>query len=91
MITNTQVTLGTVAQQIVGPSVNPQRVYLDSQETGTSRKAYFGASNISTTNGPHLGARENTYITLNRGEALYAVGDPAGIVLAVLRQTLDDA
>ena len=90
MIYNTQVTLGTVAVQIVPPSVNPQLVYLDSQETGTSRKAYFGAANISITNGPHLGARENTYIQLHRGESLYALGDPAGIVIAVLRQTMEE-
>lgn len=89
MIYNTQFTLGTVVQEIVPPSVNPQRVFLESQENGTSKKAYFGSSSISPLSGPHLTARQSVYITLNRGEALYAVGDQADVVLAVMRQTMD--
>lgn len=89
MIFNSQVTLGTVAQVIVGPSVNPQSVFLHNQEVATARFVYFGGPTITAINGPHLEAKESVYITLNRGETLYAVGDPAGVVLGIMVQTKD--
>jgi hypothetical protein len=89
VILNSQVTLGTVAQVIVGPSINPQLVFLHSQETATSRYIYFGGPTISATTGPHLDSKESVYITLHRGETLYAVGDPAGVVVGIMVQNQD--
>lgn len=90
MISNSQVTLGTVAQVIVGPSINPQLVFLHSQETATSRYIYFGGPTISATTGPHLDSKESVYITLHRGETLYAVGAPDGVVVGIMVQTQDE-
>lgn len=89
MISNSQVTLGTVAQVIVGPSINPQLVFLHSQESAESRSIYFGGPTISATTGPHIESKESVYITLHRGETLYAVGDPDGLVLGIMVQTQD--
>ena len=89
MILNSQVTLGTVAQVIVGPSINPQLVFLHSQETATSHYIYFGGPTISATTGPHLDSKESVHITLHRGETLYAVGDPAGVVVGIMVQNQD--
>lgn len=89
MIFNSQVTLGTVAQVIVGPSVNPQDVFLHSQELATARYIYFGGPTISATTGPHIESKESVHLTLNRGETLYAVGDPAGVVVGIMVQTKD--
>jgi hypothetical protein len=41
------------------------------------------------TTGPHINSKESVYITLNRGETLYAVGDPDGVVVGIMVQTKD--
>lgn len=89
MILNSQETLGTVAQVIMGPSINPQLVFLHSQETATSRNIYFGGPTISATTGPHIESKESVYLKLHRGETLYAVGDPDGVVVGIMVQNQD--
>ena len=89
-ISQAQFTLGTVAELVVPPDRNPQRAYIHNQETGTSKLIYFGNKDVTINDGVHLDAGEFLYLTLNRGEALYALSEPAGYSLGVLRQRMDE-
>ena len=89
-ISQNQFTLGTVAELVCPADRNPQRVYIHNQETGTSKLIYFGNKDVNLTDGVHLDSREFIYLTLNRGEALYAFSEPAGLKLGILRQKMDE-
>jgi hypothetical protein len=89
-ISQNQFTLGTVAELVCPADRNPQRVYLHNQETGTSKLIYFGNKDVNLTDGVHLDSREFIYLTLNRGEALYAFSEPTGLKLGILRQKMDE-
>jgi hypothetical protein len=88
-LSNSQVTLGTVAELVCAADRNPQRVYLHNQETGTSKLIFFGGEGVSASNGIHLDSGESAYLMLNRGEALYAMSNPDACVLGILRQKAD--
>lgn len=89
-ISQNQFTLGTVAELVCPADRNPQKVYVHNQETGTSKLIYFGNKDVNLTNGVHIDAREFIYITLNRGEALYAFSNPGGLKLGLMRQKADE-
>ena len=86
-LTSTQFTLGTVTiVQIAANHQNPQRVTVHNQENQSSRFAYVGGADVSSANGIHLDKAETIQLTLNPGEALYAIASHQDVEVAVIRQ-----
>jgi hypothetical protein len=76
----------TTPTQIVTPSVMPQFVTLHNMTKSSNSYVYYGASNVSTTNSPHIDPGETIKFQLLPLEELYAVSDPTGLVVGVIMQ-----
>lgn len=87
---NSAITLGTAAQVVVPGGTSPVKVYLHNMEHAASRFIHLGGSGITTANSLHLDPSAAVNLVLNRTESLYASSDPAGCVLGVLYQTMDE-
>lgn len=85
-ISHTQLTLGTAAQVIVGPSVEPQFVTLHNMTKSSNQYIFYGNETVSTTNAAHIDPGETLQLRLLPLETLYAVSDPAGLVVGVFIQ-----
>jgi hypothetical protein len=76
----------TTPTQIVTPSVMPQFVTLHNMTKSSNSYVYYGASNVSSTNSPHIDPGETIKFQLLPLEELYAVSDPNGLVVGVIMQ-----
>jgi hypothetical protein len=83
-IYSAQHTLGTAAARVVPPSTQPQEVHLHNMTKSSNNYIHLGNSDISLTNSIHIDPGESVEITLMSGQELYAISDPAGLVLGVL-------
>ena len=83
-IYSAQHTLGTAATRVVPPSTQPQEVHLHNMSKSSNNYIHLGNSDISLTNSIHIDPGESIEITLMSGQELYAISDPAGLVLGVL-------
>jgi hypothetical protein len=83
-LVNRQVTLGTVASEIVGHDNMPHDVILHNMTKSSNEYIFYGGPDVSTTNAPHLDPGETIQFTLRPGDRLYALSDPDGLVLGVL-------
>jgi hypothetical protein len=83
-IVTRQVTLGTAATEIVGYDNMPHDVILHNMTKSSNQFIFFGGSDVSTTNAPHIDPGETIQFTLRPGDRLYAVSDPAGLVVGVM-------
>jgi hypothetical protein len=88
-IVNKHVTLGTAAQQIVEPSVMPQRVSLHNASKSSNNFIYIGGTAVTSSTGIHIDPAETLQLELLPLESIYAVSAPAGIVVHVLVQRFD--
>jgi hypothetical protein len=79
-----QVTLGTAATEIVGHDNEPHDVILHNMTKSSNAYIFFGSANVSTTNAPHIDPGETIQFTLNPEDRLFAVSDPAGLVVGVM-------
>jgi len=79
-----QVTLGTAATEIVGHDNMPHHVILHNMTKSSNEYIYFGGSAVSATNAPHIDPGETIQFELGPGDRLFAVSDPAGLVVGVL-------
>ena len=79
-----QVTLGTAATEIVGHDNMPHDVILHNMTKSSNEYIFFGGANVSTTNSPHIDPGETIQFTLGPEDRLYAVSDPAGLVVGVM-------
>jgi hypothetical protein len=79
-----QVTLGTAAVEIVGHDNMPHDVILHNMTKSSNQFVFFGGPNVSTTNAPHIDPGETIQFTLRPGDRLFAVSDPAGLVVGVM-------
>lgn len=89
-ISTSLVTLGTAAQEVVGPSVEPQFVTLHSMTKSSNEYVFYGNATVGTGNAPHMDPGETLQLRLLPGESLYALSDPSGLDLGVFIQTQDD-
>ena len=85
-ITSGQTTVGTAVVQIDGCSPNPS--YLHIHNMDNTKVLYIGNSNVSITNGLGIQKLDSLEITLNPGEALYAISETGSHLISWLRQTL---
>jgi hypothetical protein len=83
-IVHSQVTLGTAAVEIVGHDNMPHHVILHNMTKSNNQYIFFGGSAVSTTNAPHIDPGETIQFDLGPGDRLFAVSDPAGLVVGVL-------
>jgi hypothetical protein len=83
-IQHRQVTLGTAATEIVGHDNMPHDVILHNMTKSSNEFIFFGGSAVSTTNAPHIDPGETIQFTLRPGDRLFAVSDPAGLVVGVM-------
>jgi hypothetical protein len=83
-IVTRQVTLGTAATEIVGHDNMPHDVILHNMTKSSNNYIFFGGSAVSTTNAPHIDPGETIQFTLGPDDRLFAVSDPAGLVVGVM-------
>jgi hypothetical protein len=76
----------TAPTKIVSPSVMPQFVTLHNLTKSSNSYIYFGGANVSTTNAPHIDPGETIKLHLLPLEELYAVSDPAELIVGVMTQ-----
>jgi hypothetical protein len=79
-----QVTLGTAATEIVGHDNMPHHVILHNMIKSNNNYIFYGGSAVSATNAPHIDPGETIQFDLGPGDRLFAVSDPAGLVVGVL-------
>jgi len=85
MITNAAFTLGTaVPVQIVAPSTLPQEVHLHNATKSSNQYVFIGDANVSSANGLHIDPAGSITLQLMPNDGLWAVSDPAGLVVQVL-------
>lgn len=89
-ISTSLVTLGTAAQEVVGPSVEPQFVTLHNMTKSSNEYVFYGNATVGTGNAPHMDPGDTLQLRLLPGESLYALSDPSGLDLGVFIQTQDD-
>ncbi len=79
-----QTTLGTAATEIVGYDNMPHDVILHNMTKSSNQFIFYGGADVSTTNAPHIDPGETIQFTLHPGDRLFAVSDPAGLVVGVM-------
>jgi hypothetical protein len=89
-INTSLVTLGTAAQQVVGPSVEPQFVTMHNMTKSSNEYIFYGNATVGTGNAPHLDPGDTLQLRLLPGEALYALSQPDGLELGVFIQKQDN-
>ena len=83
-ILHRQVTLGTAPTEIVGHDNMPHEVILHNMTKSSNEYIFYGGSAVSTTNAPHIDPGETIQFTLGPEDRLFAVSDPAGLVVGVM-------
>lgn len=84
------ITLGTAAQLVVPPDVMSQEVHLHNMTKSSNEYIYLGGgSAITTSNTLHIDPGESIQLTLGPSDSLYALSDPDGLELGILRITQD--
>jgi hypothetical protein len=83
-LVNRQVTLGTAATEIVGHDNMAHDIILHNMIKSSNQYIFYGGPDVSTTNAPHIDPGETIQFTLRPGDRLYAISDPAGLVVGVL-------
>ena len=79
-----QTTLGTAAVEIVGYDNMPHDVILHNMTKSSNQFIFYGGADVSTTNAPHIDPGETIQFTLQPGDRLFAVSNPAGLVVGVM-------
>jgi len=83
-IETSQVTLGTAPTEIVGHDNVPHHVILHNMTKSSNSYIFYGGSAVSITNSPHIDPGETIQFDLGPEDRLYAVSDPAGLVVGVM-------
>ena len=83
-LVNRQVTLGTAATEIVGHDNMANDIILHNMTKSSNQYIFYGGPDVSTTNAPHIDPGETIQFTLRPGDRLYAISDPADLVVGVL-------
>lgn len=78
-----QVTLGTAALEIVGADNMPHDVILHNMTKSSNEYIHIGNQDVSTTNSMHIDPGQTIYLTLRPSDRLWAISDPAGLVVGV--------
>jgi len=88
-ITQTAYSVGTAVTQVVAPDTNATRVTLHNLETIASRQIWIGGSGLVQGQSVHLNTSVVLQLTLDPGDALYAVTTSGTYSLGVMIQKQD--
>jgi hypothetical protein len=83
-IYTSQHTLGTAAVVITRMHNEAIHVLLHNSAKSSNNKIYLGLASVTTGNGYHFDADEHLALDLPAETQLFAVSDPAGIVVEVM-------
>lgn len=83
-------TCGTAPSLVVPNDNMTQEVHLHNMTKSSNEYIYIGGPTVGTANSIHLDPGESITMNLRPGDALYAVSDPSGLELGVLRITKGD-
>jgi len=88
MLTSAQytLTLGT-ATLVCAPHEQWQRVTLHNASKSSNNFIFIGAQGVTTSTGLHIDPASTVQLELYPREEVWAVSDPNGLVLHVIRQT----
>lgn len=88
MISNATYTLSdTTTTLVVEAHHNPQNVHLHNMSKSSNQYIYFGNADMTLTNSIHIDPGETVEYQIPAGDQLYAMSDPDGLELGVLRIT----
>jgi len=85
-----RITLGTAATLIVPNDNMAQEVHLHNMTKSSNEYIYVGNAAVSTANAIHIDPGEDLTMMLRPGDSLYAISDPSGLDVGVLRITKGD-
>ena len=88
-ITQTNMSIGTSLTQVVAPDIMPQRVTLHNTETVASRQIWIGGATLVQGQSIHINSSVTLQLTLDPGDALYAVTTSGTYSLGVIVQKQD--
>lgn len=89
-IHHSSITCGTAAVLVVPNDNMTQEVHLHNMTKSSNEYIYLGGPTVGTANSLHLDPGQSISMNLRPGDSLYAVSDPAGLELGVLRITKGD-
>lgn len=84
------ITLGTVPSLVVPNDNMAQEVHLHNMTKSSNEYIFLGGPSVSTANSLHIDPGESITMTLRPGDKLYALSDPSGLELGILRITKGD-
>lgn len=85
-----RITLGTAATLIVPNDNMAQEVHLHNMTKSSNEYIYVGNAAVSTANAIHIDPGKDLTMMLRPGDSLYAISDPSGLDVGVLRITKGD-
>jgi len=88
-ITQTTYSVGTTLVQVVAPDTSPTKVTLHNLESVASRQIWIGGSGLVQGQSVHLNSAVVLQLTLDPGDALYAVTTSGTYSLGVIVQKQD--
>jgi hypothetical protein len=83
-VTNSSVSVGTTATELVTSGVNKSYVYLQDGDFDGSTETYVGGSSVTTSNGIKLSKTNTTVFELYEYDSLFAISTGAGGSVRVL-------
>jgi len=86
---NNLITLGTAAQLVVPNNNMEQEVHLHNMTKSSNEYIHLGNADMTLANSLHIDPGESIQINLGPGDELYALSDPDGLELGILRITQD--
>jgi hypothetical protein len=88
-ITQTAISVGTALVQVVAPDIQPVRVTMHNLESVASRQIWIGGSTLVQGQSVHINSAIVLQLTLDPGDALYAVTTSGTYSLGVIVQKQD--
>jgi hypothetical protein len=88
-ITQNSYAVGTALVQVVAPDIQPVRAILHNLESAAGRQIWIGGSGLVQGQSVHINSAVVLQITLDPGEALYAVTTSGTYSLGVIVQKQD--
>jgi len=88
-ITQAVYAVGTTLVQVVAPDTSPTKVTLHNLESTASRQIWIGGSGLVQGQSVHLNSAVVLQLTLDPGDALYAVTTSGTYSLGVILQKQD--
>jgi hypothetical protein len=88
-ITQTTISVGTSLVQVAAPDTMPVRITLHNLETIASRQIWIGGSTLVQGQSVHINSANILQLTLDPGDALYAVTTSGTYSLGVIIQRQD--